>query len=95
MKSLLHTAVENNATSFNKSTDSKNQQQTPIKDAEHELFNVTLMAQVLSHKDHQLLIEMASEDADKLFYEVKKQGIPFLTWNDWIRNHIEVTLARY
>ena len=63
-------------------------------DAQHELFKITLMAQVLSHKNQRQLISLISEDSDKLFYEVKKQGVPFLNWNDWIKNYIETSLAR-
>ena len=36
------------------------------KDADHEFFNMTLLAQVLSHPRQKQLIEMQA-DADKLF----------------------------
>ena len=64
------------------------------KDADHEFFNMTLLAQVLSHKHQKQLIELNLE-ADVLLKEVKRQGIPFFNWNNWIAEHIETNLARF
>ena len=64
------------------------------KDADHEFFNMTLLAQVLSHKHQKQLIEL-NLDAEVLLKEVKKQGIPFFNWNNWIAEHIESSLYRF
>ena len=64
------------------------------KDADHEFFNMTLLAQVLSHKHQKQLIEL-NLDAEALLKEVKRQGIPFFNWSDWIADHIDTSLFRF
>ena len=55
---------------------------------------MTLVSQIMTHKKQKSLIEMQA-DGEKLFQQVKQQGLPFFKWSDWISNHIEDSLKRF
>ena len=55
---------------------------------------MTLLSHVMTHQKQKQLIEIQG-DAEKLFKEVKEQGLPFFKWNDWIGNYIETSLIEY
>ena len=64
------------------------------KDADQEFFQMTLLAQIMTHKKQSQLIEMQAE-TERLFQRCKQSGQPFFNWPEWIRNHIETQLTMY
>ena len=55
---------------------------------------MTLISQIMTHKEQKKLIEMQAE-TDKLFQQCKALGKNFFEFPDWIRNHIESSLTKY
>ena len=55
---------------------------------------MSLLAQIMEHEKQKDLIAMAA-DGEKLFQQCKAEQPEFSKFNEWIRRHIETSLATY
>lgn len=60
------------------------------KDPHEEYFKMSLVSFKLNHPTEAELLKV---DPDKLYREVKRTGLPFFKWSDWLADYLSKSLA--